>query len=713
MSAHSHSLGKVVFALLLLTTANCDPKKLGQQGEKKADSNAGPAHGAVVAPTSSTIQTPAPFSAEASDLANFLKANYTKTDYKIPMRDGVHLYTAVYTPKDHSHPHPMMMLRTPYGIGSYGVDVYPNGQPRAMARIAPSADFLRSGHIIALQDVRGRMMSEGQFVNVRPVLNRTPQATLPTDLTGHSHPAKPANSQNPNLSASNNSQTASIETDESSDTYDSIDWLIKNVPNNNGRIGLWGISYPGFYAAQGAINAHPALKAVSPQAPVTDWFIGDDFHHNGAFCLADSFSFFSNFGKPRPEPTTKSTWGYDYGTDDLYAFFLRMGPLENANKKHLKNEIPFWNEMMEHGTRDAFWKARDPLPHYKDLTPASLVVGGLLDAEDLWGAIHTYQAIEKQSRSKNYLVLGPWSHGGWSRSDGASLGDANFSSKTSIWYREKIEFPFFEKHLRESKKQDSTKGELPEATVFSTGTNEWHQFDTWPPKTVVSKDIYLLPNGALGSAQPSEQDLASDEYISDPAKPVPYQANLESERGSRYMVDDQRFAAMRPDVLVYSSEKIKSDFTLAGPIDVTLWVSTTGTDADWVVKIIDVYPDEYRGTDNNTTNRSMGGYQQLIRAEIMRGKFRNSFETPEPFTPSQPTKVTFTLPDILHAFRMGHKLMIQIQSSWFPLFDRNPQTFVDIYHASEADFQRATHKIYRSSSHPSHITVGLLNGQIN
>ncbi|MBL8796885.1 MAG: CocE/NonD family hydrolase [Planctomycetia bacterium] len=596
----------------------------------------------------------------------YVKANYTKYEFRIPMRDGKRLFTAVYVPKDDLKKYPLLMTRTPYTVRPYGVDQY-------KADLGPSPLFGKAGYIFVYQDVRGRWMSEGEFVNMRP-----------------HNPAK----------------KGPAEIDESTDTHDTIDWLLKHVPNHNGKVGLYGISYPGFYTSAGMIDAHPALKAASPQAPIADWFIGDDWHHNGAFMLPHAFNFMANFGKPRPEPIQKSPYlTFDHGTPDGYDFFLKMGPIANADTKYFKGEVAFWNEVMKHGSYDDFWKTRNLRPHLKNIRPAVMTVGGWFDAENLFGALETYQSVEAQSPGiTNVLVMGPWLHGGWQggRGPGDKLGDIPFNAKTADYYREKIELPFFEYYLK-------GKGLLPhpEAWVFETGTNQWKTYDAWPPKTAQRKTFYLRAGGKLTSEPPTDS-AAHDDYLSDPAKPVPFIDKIGVGMLAEYMVSDQRFASRRPDVLVYETEPLAEDLNLAGPIQVELHVATTGTDADWVVKVIDVYPPDYPDPNPNPTGVKMGGYQQLVRGDVLRGKFRNSFEKPEAFKPGQPTVVKFTLPDVCHAFRSGHRLMVQVQSSWFPLIDRNPQSFVDIYTAKESDFQRATQQVFRSRDQSSRITVRVL-----
>lgn len=624
---------------------------------------------AVLVPTAARAQRPQPKTDPAADeLRDFIKAHYTKYEYRIPMRDGVKLHTSVFAPKDDTQTYPMLLIRTPYSCAPYGADNYPNS-------LRPGEKFVKGGYIFVNQDVRGCWMSEGQFVNMRP-----------------HNPAK-----------------KDKETDESSDTYDTIEWLLKNVKGHNGKVGQTGISYPGFYTVCGMIDAHPAMRAASPQAPVTDWFIGDDFHHNGCLFLPHCFNFMANFGKERPEPRKRYPHlPFDHGMPDGYKFFLEMGPLKNADAKFYKGQVAFWNDVMKHGSYDEFWRARNIRAHTRNIKPAVLTVGGWFDAENLFGALETFKAAEANNPpAHNHLVMGPWVHGGWSRGDGNKLGDVSFSAKTGEFYRDKIEFPFFEYHLK-GKGQNAH----PKAWVFETGTNEWRRFDSWPPKEGVTNSMYLRGGSSLGKP-PEKNDVDTyfkpwDEFISDPAKPVPFINKTGIGMLQEYMTADQRFAAQRPDVLVYKTDALEKDLTIAGPIEVELYVSTTGTDADWVVKLIDVYPDDYPDPNPNPTEVRMGGYQQLIRGEPFRGKFRNSFEKPEPFKPGEVAKIKFTMPDVLHTLRPGHRLMIQVQSTWFPLVDRNPQTFCDIYSADEMGFQKQTHRVYRNPDHQSKITVRLL-----
>jgi len=583
-----------------------------------------------------------------------VKSNYSKTEHMIPMRDGVKLFTAVYAPKDTSQKYPILLNRTPYSCSPYGPNAYRDS-------VGPSPLFAKEGYIVVYQDVRGAWMSEGTYVNMRPQ---------------DDHKSKPS------------------DVDESSDTYDTIDWLVKNIPDNNGRVGMWGISYPGFYAAVGAIDAHPALKAASPQAPISDWFIGDDFHHNGTLFLPHAFNFFSGFGKARPKPTAIGDGlRFNHGTPDGYKFFLEMGPLANADRKYFHGSIAYWNEMTEHPNYDAWWKARDTRPHLRNIKPAMMTVGGWFDAEDLFGAINTYKSVEKQSPgSYNILVMGPWFHGGWSRGDGEGLGDVRFGSKTSVFYRENIELPFFNYYLK-----DKGQLKLPEAYVFETGSNKWKTYDTWPPANAHAQALYLRANGELSLSQPAGVDNSFDEYISDPARPVPFINSINIGMTREYMVDDQRFASRRPDVLTYQTDVLTEDITVAGPLTASLFVSTSGTDSDFVVKLIDVYPDNAPDNQPNPTGMKMGGYEMLVRGEPMRARFRKSFERPEAMPPNKIEKIEYVMPDVNHTFMKGHRIMVQIQSSWFPLVDRNPQKFVDIYKATEADFQKAIERVYHTS----------------
>ena len=591
----------------------------------------------------------------------WVRENYYKIERMVPMRDGTKLFTAFYIPKDSSEKHPILFNRTPYSCSPYGEDKF-----SGRLLFTYWVNYLKEGYIIAIQDVRGKWMSEGEFMDIRPF-----------------NPAKKG-----------------TETDEASDTYDAIDWMINNIPSNNKRVGVFGISYPGFYSTMAALSGHPALKAVSPQAPVTEWFMGDDFHHNGAFFLMDGFSFYSGFGKPRPKPTTQGSPGYQFKTQDNYDFYLRTGALKNF-AKIMGDSIAFWKDLYAHPNYDDWWKARNPMNFVTNVKPAMLIVGGLFDAEDCYGAWNLYKAIEAKSKfTENKLVMGPWSHGGWGgRADGSYLGNVRFGSKTSEYYQRNIEIPFFNFYL----KLRGTVHDIAEATIFFTGENEWRNMKQWPPKEITSMDINLVPGENLALEIVHRKFGKYSEYTSDPAHPIPYTEDVHLGRTAEYMTDDQRFASRRTDVLTFSTDILSEDITVAGPVIADLMTSISTTDADFVVKIIDVFPDTFRYENNYLSARPgtqaypMGGYQMLVRGEIMRGRYRNSFEKPEAFKPNERTNVKFTLPDIAHTFKKGHKLMIQVQSSWFPLADRNPQKFVNIYTCDDSDFQKATIRIYDDS----------------
>lgn len=594
---------------------------------------------------------------------DYFVSHYTKYEHLIPMRDGVRLFTAVYVPKDSSQSWPILLQRTPYTVSPYGADNY---------RAGDIEKFVREGFIFAYQDVRGRTASEGEFVNVRPY--------------------------NPNRGPK--------DVDESTDAYDTIDWLVKNVPNNNGRVGIWGISYPGFYAAMAAIDAHPALRAASPQAPISDWFLGDDWRHNGALMLAHIANFFLFFGKPWVPPGKYApSFEYNPGTPDGYDYFLGLGPLGKVNPAIFGSQAAYWKEVLEHDRYDAYWKARNIRPHLKNIKPAMLTVGGWFDAEDVVGPMAVYQSAERQSPgATNTLVIGPWSHGGW-MGDGDRLGNVAFGSKTGEYFRDEIMLPFFVRHLKDKGQPD-----IPEAFVFETGRNVWRRMDAWPPKNAAERTLYLQGGGKLSFQAPREEGY--DEYISDPAKPVPFTDETTFGMSYNYMTSDQRFASRRPDVLVYQTDPLEEDLTIAGPIDVALHVATSGTDSDFVVKLIDVYPGTYPDPNPNPANVRMGGYHQLVRGEPFRGRFRNSFEKPEPFQPGQPARIGFAMPDVYHTFRRGHRVMIHVQSTWFPLVDLNPQKYVEkMYAATEPDFQKATQRVYRAPGRASAITIRMPSGK--
>jgi hypothetical protein len=596
--------------------------------------------------------------------AQGLKKKYDKKEVYITMRDGVRLFTSIYTPKNNSVSHPILLNRTPYNIepgGPENFNFFMQGYSR----------YVDEEYIMVFQDVRGTYMSEGVFEDIRPVIT---------------------------LKKSNK------DIDETTDTWDTVDWLVKNVGNNNGNVGIFGISYPGFYSTMGIINAHPAVKAVSPQAPVTAWFAGDDFHHNGAFFLLDCFPFYYSFGQPRRAPSRQGAPRFYWPVPDNYEFFLSLGAIRNIAPKYFGDSIKFWNELIAHPDYDEFWKSRDPRQYLKNVTPAVMTVGGWFDAEDLFGALNTYEAIETQNPStvNNYLVMGPWSHSQWAVGEAYNLGNIAWGMDVNKKFAEH-EVLFFNHYL----KNEKVVAGIAEATVFVTGSNEWREFASWPPKNTVEKKLYFYPGEAASFTAPAGKS-SFDEYVSDPMNPVPYMEDVHSGRPASYMNDDQRFASRRPDVMVYQTDILTEDITFTGPMTADLFVSTTGTDADYIVKLVDVFPPDLKPADNQNIRVPLGGYQMLVRAEVMRGKYRNSLEKPEPFVPAKVTEVKYELPDVAHTFKKGHRIMIQVQNSWFPLVDRNPQKFVNIYKCSDSDFQKATMRIYHNSTYPSHLTVNIL-----
>lgn len=677
--------------------------------------------------------------------STWLVTHYTKRDVYITMRDGIRLYTAIYEPIAKGK-HPILINRTCYSIPPYG-----DGKFKAFWN-SHYMNYFKENYIMVMQDVRGKYMSEGEFMDVRPF-----------------NPTKKGK-----------------ETDEASDTWDSIDWLIHNVKNNNQRVGIYGISYPGYYATMGALCGHPALKAASPQAPVTEWFIGDDFHHNGALMAMDAFGFYSGFGKPRREPTTKGSSGYQFTTKDNYKFYLETGAIKNLSVL-MGDSIAFWKDLYSHPNYDQFWQDRNTRKYTQYIKPhiATLEVGGLFDAEDCYGAWNLYKSIEQKAPNNNKLVMGPWSHGGWARGAGEYLGNVRFGLANSDYYRYNVEIPFFNYYLLNK----GNAANIKEATIFFSGANKWRTFSQWPPAAETPKDIYLNVDGSISWKQQSDRldnflkgfsdrdkikttivekvqersieasvnermnyfmevygskanmekatgktagqireetkatikeqvinkykNTAYRKYTSDPSKPVPYTDGVQMSRTNEYMTDDQRFAARRPDVLVYQTDALSEDVTLAGPVIADLYTAISTTDVDFVVKLIDVFPDNF--TYNDTTDGkgngkpyTMGGYQMLVRGEIMRGRYRNSFEKPEPFVPGAITEVRYALPDVAHVFKKGHRIMVQVQSSWFPLADRNPQQFVNIYTAGNNDFIPCDIKIYSGKDHPSRIILPVL-----
>ncbi len=605
---------------------------------------------------------------EDSDATDYIRAHYTKFDYRIPMRDGVELYTVVFVPNDASDrkTYPMLLARSPYSVGPYGIDRYPDS-------FYLPEEMVHEGFIFVEQDVRGRFMSDGEFVNMRP---HKDEKNGPRDI------------------------------DESTDTYDTVEWLVTHLKHTNGRVGIWGNSYLGFYTSAGIINSHPAIKAAMPSAPIADWYF-DDMHHHGALSLNLTFNFFSSFGVVRDELTTKWPERLDHKTPDGYQFFLELGPLSNVNERYFHHEIPFWEAVAAHPDYDEFWKSRNILPHLNNIKCAVLTVGGLFDAEDLYGAWHTYESIEsKNSGIENTIVMGPWSHGAWLRSEGRELGGADFGFATGSDFRERVLVPFFMYHLKEGDAPS-----IPEAMIFETGANRWRSFEQWPPRDLESSTLFLGEGGDLTWVSPEDEGEAFEEFPSDPAKPVPFTAAITTGWNKDYMIEDQRFASRRPDVLVFRSEPLEEDLTMAGPLEAELWVSTTGTDADWVVKVVDEFPGRLEGFDPDSDEEDLGGTQRLVRSEIFRGRYRHGYDRPEPFVSGEPTRVVVPLQAVLHTFKKGHRVMIQIQSSLFPFFDRNPQTFVpNIFEAEKKDFVKETHRVFVSGGHQSVIHLGVLPG---
>jgi putative CocE/NonD family hydrolase len=593
----------------------------------------------------------------------FLRENYRKIDTMIPMRDGIKLYTIVYIPKDASEKYPFLIQRTPYSVAPYDT-----GYTR---RLGPNPNLLREKYIFVNQDVRGRYMSEGNNLEVTP---HQPDKKNKTEV------------------------------DESSDTFDTIEWLLKNIPNNNGRAGIYGISYPGFYATAALADAHPALKAASPQAPITDEFMGDDVNHNGAFFLMDNFNFMNYYAKER------SGLVKDYGDEvfpvkilDAYDYFLKMGPISTTQtEKYFNGKSRYWNEYLEHDTYDDYWKSRNIRNHLHQIHVPTLVVGGWFDAEDLYGALKTYETLEKNNpENKNYLVMGPWTHGAWAAQKWEQYATHDFGSNTSAYFQDSIETVFFNYYLK-----DKGSLKIPKASIFETGSNQWRPYSSWPP-VQVNTTYYLQPDQLL-TTQKSLSENSYDEYLSDPNKPVPYTSGIYGWRNNDYMAEDQRFAAMRPDVLVYQTVPLTTDLTIAGSITADLQVSISGSDADFVVKVIDVLPDNEPNFKNAPKGFQMPGYQRLVRAEVIRGKFRQDLSKPIPFIPNKPEQVSIALNDIHHTFKKGHRIMVQIQSSWFPLVDRNPQKFMPIAKAKASDFEKAMIRIYHNSKRSSKLVFPVL-----
>lgn len=602
-----------------------------------------------------------PLTAQGPDKTFSIKENYFKKEVYIPMRDGIKLYTAIYTPRDSSATYPVLMQRTPYSCAPYG-DKYKNG-------LGPNADLAREKYIFVYQDVRGRYKSEGTFQEVTPALF-----------------VKKTNR----------------DVDESSDAFDTIEWLLKNT-RNNGNVGIWGISYPGFFATASLPNAHPAIKAVSPQAPVTDEFIGDDCNHNGAFFLLDNFGFYNYFEGARTADSQNYKPIFNFSTNDAYSYFLKLGTLKKSNGPgYYNNKGMIYSQILQNDTYNEFWQSRNIRSHLKDIKPAVLVVGGWFDAEDMFGALQTYATIEKSSHNVNHLVMGPWTHGGWAAQKWTSYASHEFGENLNEFYHNQLETPFFNYYLK-------GKGsfQAAEMTAFETGSNQWKKFQQWPPREVSYTPFYFGAGKKL-SLEKNKSGKQFSSYYSDPSNPVPYTEKISGGRNNDYLAEDQRLASKRADVLSFKSDELTEDLTIAGPIQVNLFVSMTGTDADFVVKLIDVLPDNTPNPVPNPKNFQLAGMERLVRAEVFRGKFRNSYSTPAAFVPDKTEKISFTLNDAAHVFRKGHRIMVQVQSSWFPLVDRNPQQFMTIPSADESDFKGSTIKIYHSAGFSSNIVLPVM-----
>ncbi|RCT54382.1 CocE/NonD family hydrolase [Winogradskyella sp. KYW1333] len=584
---------------------------------------------------------------------SYARDNYTKKEVAIEMRDGIKLHTTIYAPKDTSKTYPILMMRTPYSCRPYGEDVY-------KTNLGPNKYLMEEGNIMVYQDVRGRWNSEGVYDNMR--------AYIPNKIGN--------------------------QTDEASDTYDTIEWLINNVENNNGKVGTYGISYPGFYATYSLLDAHPALKAVSPQACIGDFFF-DDFYHNGAYLLS-YWRATSVFGYMKEEPTTESWYEFpDIGTDDQYQFFLDNMPLSKLDKYYDEDNV-FMEQLKTHVTYDEFWQSRGIIQHLKDIKPATMIVGGQFDAEDLYGPYNTYASIEKNSDNYNTLVFGPWSHGDWARTkERQVIGNIHFGDNISDYFQKNIETKFFNHFLKGDANGQTG---LAEAHMFDTGKKEWVSFDSWPPANAEKQNYFMQAGERL--TQQATRNVATSDFISDPKKPVPYSEDVKVVFTPRkFMTDDQRFASRRPDVLTFETEVLEADMTLAGDILTKLNVSTTGTAADWIVKVIDVFPADTENTKDVQDHLKLSNYHMLVRSETLRGRFRNSMTNPEPFVPNQKTAINLELQDVFHTFKKGHKIQVQVQSTFFPYIDANPQTYVDnIFEAKEEDFKAQTHKVYNDSS---------------
>jgi len=587
---------------------------------------------------------------------------FEKSEVMVPMRDGVKLHTVIFTPKDRAGALPILFERTPYGVA---LDPAQSGTDSAWSRFLANKEFLiNDGYIFAFQDIRGRFKSEGEFVMQRPPRNRAERSSV----------------------------------DESTDAYDSIDWMVKNVPGNNGRAGILGISYGGWLVTMALLDPHPALKAASEQATPADMFLGDDFHHNGAFRLSYGFEYAALL-----ETAKEANTNFAFDRADTYQWYLDLGVLSNVNERYFHGRMPTWNDFVAHPNYDEFWQ-KQAFPRYINGSPTvpNLNVAGWWDQEDFYGPVKVYELFEKSDpHHLNYLVAGPWNHGGWARTDGSKLGEIPFDSNTSKYFRQHIEAPWFAYWLHDKGTRD-----FAEATVFQTGSNRWEKYDSWPPASIRPTNIYMRSGGKLSFDPPAaDENDTFDSYVSDPAHPVPYRHRPVSPTypgggWPSWLVEDQRFVDNRPDVLTWQTEPLKNDIKMAGDIVAQIFASSSGSDSDWVAKLIDVYPEAY------PQDPHLAGYELMIADEILRGRFRNSFEHPAAIAPGAITPYTIDLHTNDHAFLKGHRIMVQIQSTWFPLYDVNPQTFVEnIFSARASDYQKATQKVYRSPSAASHIVL--------
>ncbi len=610
--------------------------------------------GAVLVLTAAIVARPCRVAAQSTAPAASAAAGFDSTEAQIPMRDGIRLRTRIFTPKAVTSPLPLLLTRTPYGISG------------AAGNFAGSyAELAAEGFIFVFQDIRGRFGSEGAFVMLRPPRDKRDAKAV----------------------------------DESTDTYDTIEWLLKNVPRNNGRVGMLGVSYPGWLTVMAMLDPHPALKAVSPQASPASMFLGDDFHHNGAFRLSYGFEYVTMMeGSKEFSPFTFDQY-------DTYSWYLSLGSLANADERHLLGKYPTWNNFVAHPNYDAFWQREAVMQYLDRVTVPTLNVAGWWDQEDFYGPLKIYETLEPHdSKHLNYLVVGPWNHGGWRGRSGQKLGNIDFGDSTSVHFKRNIEVPWFAYWLK-------NKGtlQLAEATTFEAGANEWRSHESWPPPRaqVTPRRLYFHAGGRMAFQPPAAAaDSGFDAYVADPARPVPYRARPilpTYGRGSTWptwLVDDQRFAQDRPDVVAWETPPLEDDVVIAGNIMANLFASTTGSDADWVVKLIDVYPERYE------PDPKLGGYQLMVSNEVFRGRYRKSFEQPEAIVPNQTHEYAIDLHSQNYRFRKGHRIRVQVQSSWFPLIDRNPQTFVpNIFAARESDFRAATQRVFRTPSAASFIQL--------